>query len=212
VKREALALMLVTDRAMTARRGLIETVLAAVEGGVTIVQLRDKDAADDELIGIARALMAYLAPLGIPLIVNDRPEVALAAAADGVHLGQSDGDPAKARALLGPEAIVGYSVTAEAEIAGVDAAVVDYVGLGPIFASPTKADAAPALGLDRMGAIGRRLPVSFVAIGGIGLDNAAAIIAGGAVGIACVSALCAVDDPRAAAAALRGAIARGFPR
>ena len=139
--------------------------------------------------------------------------MALAAGADGVHLGQADGDPAKARALLGRDAIVGLSVTAEAEIAGVDAGVVDYVGLGPVFATPTKADAAPALGLD-----------------GIRCDRPAAA---GAVrrdrrhrprqcgrrssprapsASPCVSAICAVDDPRAAAAALRDAIARGIAR
>ena len=99
-----LRLMLVTDAAMTARRGLLATVRAAVAGGVTIVQLRDKDASDDDLIALARALRAELAPRGVPLIVNDRPAVAKAAGADGVHIGQEDGDPRAARAAPRPRA------------------------------------------------------------------------------------------------------------
>ncbi len=201
-----LRLMLVTDAAMMARRGLLATVRAAVAGGVTIVQLRDKQASDAELIGMARALGAALRPLGIPLIVNDRPEAAKAADADGVHVGQEDGDPAAARALLGPEALIGLSVTHAGEAGTVDPAVVDYVGLGPVFASATKADAAPPLGLAGLLGVGAMLPVPIVAIGGIDTGNAGAIMAAGAAGVAVVSAICAADDPRAAAAALRGAI------
>lgn len=194
--------MLVTDPAMTERRGLVETVLAAVEGGVTIVQLRDKDASDTEMLATGRALLAALAPLGVPLIVNDRVAVA-AALGTHLHIGQEDGDPAAARAAIGPDAILGLSVTAAGGVASVDPAIVDYVGLGPVFATGTKPDAAPALGLDAFGTIARALPVPVVAIGGIDAENAAAVIAAGAVGIAVVSAICAADDPRAAAAALR---------
>ncbi len=201
-----LALMLVTDAAMTGRRGLVETVLAGVAGGVTIVQLRDKIAEDAVLIEIARTLHAQLTSLGVPLIVNDRPEVARAAGADGVHVGQDDGDPAAARAILGPDAFVGLSVTCTGDLATVDPSVVDYVGLGPIFASATKPDAGPPLGLDGLCDLGARLPVPFVAIGGVDASNAAAVVRAGATGIACVSAICAADDPREAAAALRRAM------
>ena len=203
-----LRLMLVTDAAMSRPRGLIATVLAAVAGGVTVVQLRDKQASDSELIATARALRHALAATGVPLIVNDRPDVTRAAGLAGVHIGQDDGDPAKARALLGPDALIGLSVTRAEEIATVDPAIVDYVGLGPVFSTATKADAAPALGLDGMRAIGRRLPLPFVAIGGIDAGNAAAVIAAGAAGLAVVSAISAADDPRAAAAELRRAIDR----
>lgn len=198
-----LRLMLVTDAAMTARRGLLATVREAVAGGVTIVQLRDKEVSDDDLIALARALRAELAPLGVPLIVNDRPAVAKAAGTDGVHVGQDDGDPRAARQLLGPEAIVGLSVTRGSEVATADAGIVDYVGLGPVFASATKADAAPPLDLDGLRDVGAMLPVPFIAIGGIDSGNTGAIIAAGAVGIAVVSAICAAPDPRAAAAELR---------
>ena len=200
-----LRLMLVTDAAMTARRGLVETVLAAVAGGVTIVQLRDKDASEDEMLATGRVLLTALAPLGVPLLVNDRVGVA---AALGVHLhiGQEDGDPASARSAIGPDAILGLSVTRAAEMATVDGRIVDYVGLGPVFPTGSKPDAAPALGLEAFGAIARDLPVPVVAIGGIDAANAAAVIAAGAVGVAVVSAICAADDPRAAAAALRRAV------
>ena len=198
-----LRLMLVTDAAMTARRGLIATVHAAVAGGVTIVQLRDKDASDDDLIALARALRTELAPFRVPLIVNDRPAVAKAGGTEGVHVGQDDGDPRAARQLLGRDAIVGLSVTNAAEVATVDAGVVDYVGLGPVFVSATKADAAPPLGLAGLRAVGAMLPVPFVAIGGIDASNAGTVIAAGAAGIAVVSAICAADDPRAAAAELQ---------
>jgi thiamine-phosphate pyrophosphorylase len=194
--------MLVTDAAMTARRGLVETVRAAVAGGVTVVQLRDKDASDADMLATGRALLAALGPLGVPLVVNDRVAVAAALGAH-LHIGQEDGDPAAARAAIGPDAILGLSVTRAGEVATVDGQVVDYVGLGPVFPTGTKADAAPALGLDAFGTIARGLPVPVVAIGGIDATNAAAVIAAGAVGIAVVSAICAADDPRAAAAALR---------
>ena len=207
-----LRLMLVTDAAMSARQGLVATVLEAVSGGVTIVQLRDKTASHDELLATALALKAALAPTGVPLIVNDRPHVTNAAGLAGVHIGQDDGDPRAARALLGSDALIGLSVTSAEEIATVDPAVVDYVGLGPVFATPSKADAAPPLGLDGARTIGARLPLPWVAIGGIGVANAAAVMRRGAAGIAVVSAINAADDPRRAAAALRAEIDEALAR
>jgi thiamine-phosphate pyrophosphorylase len=203
-----LSLMLVTDAALSAPRGLLATVLEAVAGGVTVVQLRDKQASDEELLATAVALKAALAGTGVALIVNDRPGIARAAGLAGVHIGQDDGDPRAARALLGPDALIGLSVTRADEIATVDAAVVDYVGLGPVFATGSKLDAAPPLGLDGTRAIGARLPVPFVAIGGVDVTNAAAVMATGAAGIAVVSAIGAADDPRTAAQALSVAIGR----
>jgi thiamine-phosphate pyrophosphorylase len=203
-----LTLMLVTDPAMTVARGLIPTVLEAVAGGVTIVQLRDKGADDATKTAAAIALRDALAPSRVPLIVNDRPSVALAAGAAGAHIGQDDGNPAAARALLGRDALIGLSVTNAAEVAMVDPGVVDYVGLGPAIASATKADAAPAIGIDGLAAIGARLPVPFIAIGGIIEDNAGEMIRAGAAGVAVVSAICAADDPRAAARRIRNAMER----
>ena len=196
------------DAAMMARRGVVETSLAAVAGGVTVVQLRDKTADDESLTTLARALRESLAPLGVPLIVNDRVNVAIAAEAEGLHIGQEDGSPAEARARIGAEMILGLSVTGPADVATVDPAVVAYVGLGPVIASAHKADAAPPLGLDGTRAIGATLGLPWVAIGGIDVGNAAAIIATGASGLAVVSAIAAADDPRAAAAGLREAMRR----
>jgi thiamine-phosphate pyrophosphorylase len=207
-----LRLMLVTDDAMCAGRGLVNTVLEAVAGGVTIVQLRDKTASDADLAATAAVLKDALAPTGVPLILNDRPRVAKAAGLAGAHIGQDDGHPAAARAILGPDALIGLSVTRAAELATVDPTVVDYVGLGPVFPTGSKADAAPALGLDSARAIGARLPLPWVAIGGIGIANAAAIMRAGAAGIAVVSAICAANAPRAAATALRAEIERGMTR
>ncbi|HEY5082571.1 MAG TPA: thiamine phosphate synthase [Bauldia sp.] len=201
-----LRLMLVTDTALSQPRGLIATVLAAVAGGVTIVQLRDKHATDIELAVTAAWLRDELAGTGVALIVNDRPQVTLEAGLSGVHIGQSDGHPAAARALLGPDALIGLSVTSPDEIDTVDPDVVDYVGLGPVFATSTKPDAAAPLGLEGMHIIGERLPVPYIAIGGITLDNAAATISAGASGVAVVSAIAGALEPRSAALALRRAI------
>lgn len=197
--------MLVTDVTLTARRGLLETVRGAVAGGVTSVQLRDKAMPDAEMIPLALALMAELAPAGVRLMVNDRVAVAAAAGAD-LHIGQEDGDPAMARAAIGRDAILGLSVTRIEEVTTVDPAIVDYVGLGPVFATATKADAAPHLGIDGFRDVGAMLPVPFVAIGGVNASNAGAIMAAGATGLAVVSAICAADDPRDAAAVLRRAV------
>jgi thiamine-phosphate pyrophosphorylase len=200
-----LALYLVTDPEMTARRGLLETVADAIAGGATIVQLRQKEGSARLMVEAGRAVKALLAPRGIPLIVNDRIDVAQAIGADGVHVGQDDPPPAAVRALLGPNAIVGLSVTDESQLATIDASV-DYIGLGPIFPTGTKLDAAPSLGEMTFASLRRRIPLPVVAIGGITVANAASAIAAGADGIAVVSAICAAADPRAAAQALRAAV------
>lgn len=202
-----LSLYLATDPAMTARCGLADTVRAAVAGGVTVVQLRDKDAAPADLCAAARALLAFLRPLGIPLIVNDDVEAAALVGADGVHVGQSDVAAAVARAKLGPDAVVGLSVTCGAEVPTVDPAVVDYVGLGPIFPTATKPDATPAMGEEEFAVVRRRIPLPVVAIGGVTRENAARAIRAGADGVCVISAICAADDAEAAARALARAVA-----
>jgi thiamine-phosphate pyrophosphorylase len=202
-----LSLYLVTDPEMTARRGLVATVAAAVAGGVTIVQLRDKSGSARALAEAGRALLAHLRPLGVPLLVNDRIDVAHAIGADGVHVGQDDLPAAAARTLLGRNAIIGLSITAAAQLATIDDSV-DYVGLGPLFATGTKSDAAPALGEAEFASIRRRIALPVVAIGGITLDNTVRTRAAGADGIAVVSAICAAVDPCAAARNLRETLAR----
>jgi len=197
-------LYLVTDRALAAPRSLIDIVGAAVRGGVTAVQLREKQCSTREFVELGRALLALLAPSGVPLIVNDRVDVALAVGAPGVHLGQSDMDYRTARALMGPDALIGLSVETPGQAAEAAAWDVDYLGVGPIFATPTKTDAAPPWGLEQLAELRRNSPHVLVAIGGINAANAAAVIASGAHGIAVVSAICAAHDPECAARDLSG--------
>lgn len=195
-----------TDRALSLGRPIEEIVLAAVAGGVTAVQLREKQCSTREFVALARALIHLLTPLGVPLLINDRVDVALAAGADGVHIGQSDMAYRDARALLGPGALIGLSVETPEQAAEAQLYDCDYLGVGPIFSTSTKSDAAAAWGLDRFAALRNTSRHRLVAIGGICASNAAMVLAAGADGIAVVSAICSAADPRAAAAELRRCI------
>lgn len=202
-----LSVYLVTDGALCGARGVVETVRQAIGAGATMVQLRDPVAKTRALVEEARALAAVLRPAGIPFIVNDRVDVAMAAGADGVHLGQSDMSPADARALMGPAPILGLSITALADLDASDLAGVDYLGVGPVFATTTKADAAPAMGLAGLSAVHTVCTLPIVAIGGIGAANTAEVIKAGADGVAVVSAICAASDAAAATRNLAGIVA-----
>jgi thiamine-phosphate pyrophosphorylase len=193
-----LATYLITDRALCGPRGVTAVVQAAIAGGVSIVQLRDPEAKTGRLVDEARALLRLLRPAGIPLIVNDRVDVALAADADGVHVGQLDMPVADARKLLGRDRILGLSISSLAELERAQLDGVDYLGVGPIFATQTKPDAAPPIGLAELSEIVARTRLPIAAIGGIQLTNAAQTIEAGAVGVAVVSAICAAPDPAAA--------------
>ena len=195
-------LCLVTDSALANGRSLGGIVAAAVKGGVTLVQLREKTASTRAFIEQARVLKRLLAPLRVPLLINDRIDVALAAGADGAHVGQQDMPVALARQLLGPAAIIGLSITELGQVHDRDVELADYLGVGPIFAQSTKLNATPPLGLDGLAAVRRATGKPIVAIGGISAANAAAVRSAGADGIAVVSAIMGADDPRAAAAAL----------
>ena len=203
-----LDLYLVVDPALCEPRGLVPTVMAALAGGVTVVQLRAPGATTRELCRLGSDLQEVLVDAGVPLVVNDRLDVALAVGAAGVHLGQSDLGAATARRLGGDDLVIGLSVSTAAEIAEADGlphGVIDHLGLGPVFATPTKPEAAAALGLGATAALCAAARLPCVAIGGIGPDNVAAVRATGVEGVAVVSAICAADDPRAAAEALRRA-------
>lgn len=201
-----LSLYLVTDSGLCAERGLAETVAAAIAGGITMIQYRAKDRDLRSALREAALLAELAKPAGVPLIVNDRLDIALAVDAEGLHVGQSDMPPEIARRLLGADKILGISVSRLAEIETVDPAVVDYVGLGPVFATATKNDAAAPLGLDRLAQLRQRIPLAVVAIGGIGREQAGAVIRAGADGIAVVSAICGTSDPTAAACQLKQSI------
>jgi thiamine-phosphate pyrophosphorylase len=208
-----LSLYLVIGPDTTAGRDVTSVALAAVRGGATMVQLRYKTGAA-EIMQAAREVIEVLRPTGVPVIINDRVDLARALGAQGVHLGQGDTSPATARATLGEDAIVGLSITDPGQLKNVDPTIVDYLGAGPIFETGSKPDAAPPLGLQALSQIagGVRLPVA--AIGGITEANAAAVIRAGADGLAVVSAICAADNPEEAARTLVARIdeARSGPR
>ncbi|QPH52795.1 thiamine phosphate synthase [Pontivivens ytuae] len=175
---------------------------AAARGGASTIQLREKTLPDAELIPLARGLKDLLAPRGIRLIVNDRIEVARAADADGLHIGQGDGDPREARAALGPGKLLGLSVENADQLAAIPEGAVDYLGVGPVRATATKPDHAPPIGFDGLARIVAATPLPCVAIGGVGPGDMAAVRASGAVGAAMVSAISRAPDPEAATRSL----------
>ena len=196
---KALKLYLVTDRGLCPEgRSLVQTVKEAVEGGVTMVQLREKDIDTRTFIEEALELKALLGPLGVPLIINDRVDVALAADADGVHIGQSDMPYAMARAILGPARIIGLSVENFAQIEEANGLDVDYIGVSPVFATPTKTDTAAPFGLDGLAKAVEMSVHPTVAIGGMNAGTAADVIATGTDGLAVVSAIVCAPSPRKA--------------
>lgn len=210
-RREQLRLHLVTDSAMCGARNLLDVVAAAVRGGASCVQLREKTLATRAFVERARALKSLLAPIGVPLIINDRLDVALACAADGVHVGQDD-MPAEVVRRLMPQALIGLSIESVEQLRAAEHAPVDYFGIGPVFATTSKDDAADIVGLDGVRAMRTLTRHLLVAIGGIHAGNARQVMAAGADGVAVVSALCAASDPAAAAQALRRAMQRAKPR
>ncbi len=206
------SLYLVTDRSLCRGRSLPDVVAEAVAGGVRLVQLREKQCGFDECVALARQVKTLLAALQVPLLINDRVDVALAVGASGVHLGQGDMPCARARELLGPDAIIGLTAHSEAEVAAAEDQDVDYLGVGPIFPTTTKTVDAEPWGLDGLARLRRTTGRRLVAIGGVNAANAAAVIQAGADGLAVVSAICAADSPRAAAEQLCRRIADGRRR
>ncbi|MFP4436977.1 MAG: thiamine phosphate synthase [Chloroflexaceae bacterium] len=194
---------IVTDERAAGERALPEIVRAAIQGGATAVQLRAKVATTREMVALGQALLAVTRPAGVPLIVNDRLDVALAIDADGAHVGQDDMPTAMARRLLGPERILGVSAETVAQAQQAERDGADYLGVGDVFGTPSKPDAGPPIGVDGLAAIVRAVPLPVVAIGGITLENAPAVIAVGAVGVAVISAVVGAPDPAAAARQLR---------
>ncbi len=200
--RPRLRLYVVTEDA-GAGRSHLDVVRAAVAGGATAVQLREKLLPDAELTALAREAALLCRQAGVLFLVNDRVEVARAAGADGVHLGQEDAPARLARAALGPEAVVGVSCATPAEARAAEAAGADYVGVGSVYATATKPDAGAPIGLEGLRAVRAAVALPVVAIGGIGPANAAAVLRAGADGVAVVSAITRAPDMEAAVRALR---------
>ena len=192
--KDYLKLYLVTDRELSLGRSLEEVVAEAVRGGVTVVQLREKDASTGEFIELARRLMQLLKPLDIPLIINDRVDVALAVDADGVHIGQSDMSYEDTRRLLGPDKIIGLSVENFEDIEAANALDVDYIGISPVYGTPTKTDTAEPFGLEGLRKAVQMSVHPTVAIGGMNASTIGEVIAAGADGGAVVSAICSAEN------------------
>ena len=196
-------LCLVTDCAFLGGRTLADVVAAALRGGVSMVQLREKQADTRTFLAQAQQLKALLAGTGVPLVINDRVDLALAVDADGVHVGQTDMPLAQVRALIGGHKIVGLSITDSAQVMQADANAADYLGIGPVFAQATKSDAGQPLGIDGFANLRRMVrgrPV--LAIGGVKPEHAQPLRAAGADGLAVVSAIMGAVDPEAAARAV----------
>ena len=194
---------LVTDRASLSGKSLDDVVLLAVRGGTAMVQLREKDVSTRFFIEEARRLKNILAPYGVPLIINDRVDVALAVGAEGVHIGQEDMPYPLARKLLGPGAIIGLSVETPEQVEAAETFDVSYLGVSAIFATPTKTDTRNHWGLEGLRKIRDISRHPLVAIGGINASNAAEVVRAGADSLAVVSAVCSAPDPQKAAEHLR---------
>ncbi len=197
------SLYLVTDAGLSAGRSTLEVVEAGIRGGVTVVQYREKNASTRQMIEEGRELRALCRRHSVPFIVNDRVDVALAVNADGVHVGQEDMPAALARRLVGPGRLVGVSVENIDQARQAQAEGADYVGASPIFATPTKPDAPPPMGIEGLRALARLCQIPVVAIGGINTDNAAEVLQAGAAGIAVVSAIVSARNVEQAARELK---------
>ena len=197
------SLYLVTDRTLSRGRTSEEIVGAAVRGGVTCVQLREKHCSTRDFIREARSLQPLLQHHKIPLIINDRLDVALAIGADGVHLGQSDMHIGDARRLVGEKMIIGISAENLNDAIVAEQEGADYIGISPVFATDTKVDTAAPLGLEGISWIRRAVNLPLVGIGGINAGNVREIICAGADGVAVVSAIVSADCPQTAASELK---------
>jgi thiamine-phosphate pyrophosphorylase len=202
---DSLILIAITDDLRDGHEGLVARAVAAVRGGATMIQLRLKDVDARTQVEVARALLAALPP-GVPLVVNDRVDVALVAGAAGVHVGVDDLPVAAVRRITPPGFIVGASVGCDAEVQSARGA--DYVGIGPVYATASKADAGEAIGVAELARLAERCGVPAVGIGGIDATNAAMVVGAGARGVAVIRAVFGASDPASAARAIRVAMGR----
>ncbi|MDR2476592.1 MAG: thiamine phosphate synthase [Treponema sp.] len=198
-----LRLYLCTDRILALGRSLEEAVEAAIAGGVTMVQLREKDASSREFYEIACAVRRITEARRAPLVINDRLDIALAVGAAGLHIGQSDLPLEAARKIAGNRLFIGVSAGTVEEALSAQAGGADYLGVGAVFPTGSKVDAGDAIGIERLAAICSAVDIPVVGIGGIGPQNAEAVIKAGAAGIAVISAILSQPDIQAAAEQLR---------
>lgn len=199
-------LYLVTGHCSHQDKSVVDIVMQAVRGGVDMVQLREKDMTDEEMADLARRLHERLKPTGVPLIINDRVNVAKAIDAEGVHVGQSDMSYAEVRKILGPDKIIGLSCENMQQVIEANDLDVDYIGVSPVFSTPTKTDTAAPFGLEGLREACRLSRHEIVAIGGINVSNICDIRDAGADSAAVVSAIVDSADPMKAASDLKSLI------
>ena len=204
-----LSLYLVTDRELSMGRPLSEIVEKAVTRGATLVQLREKETGTRDFLNLARKLKTILRPFGIPLIINDRMDIALSSCADGIHVGQSDMPVAEIRKYLGKDILIGLSVESVQDAEEANKLDIDYIGISPVYTTSTKKDLTRGLGLEGVSSISKISRFPSVAIGGVNRENTAGIIKAGADGVAVVSAICSAPDPGVAASELYGEVLAG---
>ena len=197
--RARMRVMVLTDRALASPRSVSTVVAEALAGGVRSIQLRDKSGSARDLYAQAKTLIALTRPAGALLFVNDRVDVAVAAGADGVHLGPDDLSVEAARAWTPTGFFIGYSTDDPVLARSAATAGADYIGCGAVFGTTSNDVGGEAIGLDRLRAVVRAVPIPVIAIGGIGPHNAELVASSGAAGIAVLSAVMATADPRAAA-------------
>ena len=200
------SLYLVTDRGLSKGRTTLDIVKAAVKGGVTCVQVREKECTTHAFIDEALAIRDFLKSRKVPLIINDRLDVALAVGADGVHLGQSDMPFSMAKAIVKDAMAIGISAESLEDAIRAEKEGADYIGVSPIYKTSTKTDTAPPLGLSGLKEIKAAVNIPLVGIGGLNAANAGEVIESGADGVAVVSAIVSADDPETAARTLRDII------
>lgn len=189
-------------------QGMIDTTRAAVQNGATCVQLRAPHWKKRALVECGRELKKILSGSNAPLIINDHADVCLAVNAEGLHVGQDDLSAQDARVIIGPDKVLGLSVSNAEELTAVDASLVDHLGIGPIFSTSTKMDAGAALGIDGFAELASRKPCPVVAIGSVKVPIVGDLIRAGADGVAVVSAICGQTDPGSATKELAAAVAR----
>ena len=197
---------LVTQESLSEGRSTTEIVEAAIAGGIDVIQLREKETSARNRYDLGRRLTERTADADVPLIVNDRVDLAEAIDADGVHLGQSDLPVEVARELLGPDAIVGCSASSVETAREAEAAGADYLGVGAVYGTTSKEGEEEGVGLDRIEAIADAVSIPIVGIGGITADNAAPVVEAGAAAVAVITAITAADDPETATRRLRDAV------
>ncbi|MCJ7643603.1 MAG: thiamine phosphate synthase [Candidatus Aminicenantes bacterium] len=197
------SLYLVADTEFAAGKDLLPRIREAVLGGVTVVQLRAKDLGTRDFLELASRISEQLGKLGVPFLINDRVDISLACGAAGVHLGQDDMPPDRAKKLLGRSKIIGVSVNTLKEAREAERLGADYVGLGPIYATTTKNTDLPIVGSEGIRRMHKLIDIPIIAIGGINAGNAADVLRAGAAGVAVVSAILGAADARKAAAELK---------